>query len=212
MNGAYYDPQSGVFTGVVAGGPSLQWLQDNGPAGMAVWLYDWQRPDPLRWRVQGGALVDYQPPAPADTDDLVWSWDSDAWRWVSSLSVGAAQRKMCLAIEIERDRRRYLPLIVAGVMWQADAESQGLIAGALVRLVRGNGLPDPWIGWRDADNEMHWADLPAEGVRTQLEALSSAIEDRESALRIATWQKKAEVRALPDVASINSYDVMAGWP
>lgn len=212
MNGAYYDPQTGLFSGRYAGGPTLEWIRQNAPDGAAVWVYDTERPDPLRYRIEKGALVEYQPPKPTDTADVLYVWDADAWRWAPTPSLAVRQAQVCVQIEAERDRQSYMPILFEGVVFQADAESRGLISGTLARILRGDGLPGPWIGWRDVSNEMHWADLSADAVRIKLAGLSTAIEDRESALRIATWQRKAAVRALTDVAAVDGFDVTAGWP
>lgn len=187
-------------------------LEANTPAGYVAIRHGAELPDPLRYRWDGAALVEYQPPKPADTADVLYVWDPDAWRWVETPSLAVRQAQVCAQLEAERDRRRFLPVVLDGVRYQADEESQALIAGALGRLLRGAGLPDPWIGWRDADNGMQWAALDAAAVRDRLSALSTALEDRESALRIATWQHKAAVRALADIAAVDQFDVTAGWP
>lgn len=108
----------------------------------------------------------------------------------------------------ELNARLYLPCNG----FDADRLSRERISGMIARLQRGDGLPAGWLGWRDAENVMHWADDSAEAVLAHLTALARAIEDREQALLVASWQHKAAIAALPDVDAILAYDVAAGWP
>jgi len=104
------------------------------------------------------------------------------------------------------------PVAVAGTAFDADATARERISGMIARLQRGDGLPVGWLGWRDAENVMHWADDSAEAVLAHLTALARAIEDREQALLVASWRHKAAIAALPDVDAILAYDVTADWP
>ena len=131
---------------------------------------------------------------------------SDEQRLESARSVAAS------LIDSERDRLRYAPILYGGVLFDADADSQALISGTVSRLVRGDGLPDPWVGWRDLENVQHWAADNAETVAGHLRGLSAAIENRQAAIRIASWQKKGEVQALQTVSAIQAYPVTEGWP
>ena len=78
--------------------------------------------------------------------------------------------------------------------------------------LRGDGLPAGWVGWRDAANEMRWADDDAPTVLTNLTVLARAIEDREQALLVASWAHKDNIAELEDIDAIAAYDVTAGWP
>ena len=75
-----------------------------------------------------------------------------------------------------------------------------------------NGATAGWMGWRDADNQQHWAEDDAAIVLANIAALSRAIEDREHALLVASWTHKANIAALEDVDAILAYDVTANWP
>lgn len=107
----------------------------------------------------------------------------------------------------ELNARLYLPCNG----FDADRLSRERISGMIARLQRGDGLPVGWMGWRDAENVMRWACDSAEAVLAHLTALARAIEDREQALLVASWQHKAAIAALPDVDAILAYDVAAGW-
>jgi len=90
--------------------------------------------------------------------------------------------------------------------------SRERIGGMIARLQRGDGLPAGWVGWRDAQNQMHWQEETAAVVLHNLTSLARCIEDREQALLVASWQHKANIAALTDIDSIIGYDVTAGWP
>lgn len=118
-------------------------------------------------------------------------------------------------IDQERTRRHDLPIMYNDALFDADKDSRENITGTLSRLVRGDGLPAMWVGWRANDNSMHWSADDAADVLEQLRALSTAIEDRKQALFITAWVKKQQTAALAaaeDRAGLLAYDVTAGWP
>lgn len=94
-----YRLSDGVFTGQAYTGAEAD-LEANTPAGCGaiVGVSDWlsQRVD-----TPTGALVDYQPPAPADDAMRTWSWAAAAKRWVAAPTVAA----LSIAARAERDRR-----------------------------------------------------------------------------------------------------------
>lgn len=118
-------------------------------------------------------------------------------------------------IEDERARRASDVILYAGRLFDADATARERISGVLSRLLRGDGLPAGWVGWRDAGNAMQWGDAPEFIVQTHLRALAVAIEDREQALLVAGWMHKARIDALAgasDIAGLLAYSVSQGWP
>ena len=143
-----------------------------------------------------------KPNAPSDFH----SWDWNSHKWVANLQ-GAIDAKRD-AVNREFARRTYLPC--GGL--DADKVSRERISGMIARLQRGDGLPAGWLGWRDAENNMHWITDDAAAVLTNLTALSRAIEDREQALLVASWTHKANIAALTDIDAIIGYDVTANWP
>lgn len=145
------------------------------------------------------------PARPSDSHD--WDWQTKAWE---PNPVDAREKKRT-AVAQEFARRTLWPVQYDGASFDADEVARGRIIGTLARLMRGDGLPAGWIGWRDYDNAMHWgADTP-EQVQTQLAGLAGAIEDREQALLVAAWQHKAALDALTDIDDILAYDVTQGW-
>ena len=132
-----------------------------------------------------------------------WDWTTKSWL----PNLDAARESKLQQVAAELNARLYLPCNG----FDADNVSRERISGTIARLQRGDGLPAGWLGWRDASNDMHWAADDAATVLTSLTALSRAIEDREQALLIATWQHKAAIAALEDIDAILAYDVTAGW-
>jgi hypothetical protein len=134
----------------------------------------------------------------------VWDWPTKTW--IPDLPAAREAKKQEVASELIR--RLYLPCNG----FDADRTSRERISGMIARLQRGDGLPAGWMGWRDAENNMHWITDDAAAVLTNLTALSRAIEDREQALLVASWTHKANIAALTDIDAIIGYDVTAGWP
>ena len=142
------------------------------------------------------------PVRPSDYHD----WDITTEMWLPNLD--AARESKLLRVAAELNTRLYLPYNG----FDADKVSRERISGMIARLQRGDGLPAGWVGWRDADNEMRWAEDDAATVLANLTALARAIEDREQALLVVSWTHKANVAALTDIDAILTYPVTEGWP
>lgn len=131
---------------------------------------------------------------------------------------GAPHPKRKKAEEEREVRRRELATQLDSLLYKpcngfdADPRSRERINGMITRLQRGDGFPPGWVGWRDHNNQQHWAEDDAATVLANLSALSRAIEDREQALLVASWQHKASIAALTDIDEIIGYDVTANWP
>jgi hypothetical protein len=150
--------------------------------------------------IQDGEIV-RRPSRPSPHHD--WDWTSKSW--LPNLNAAKAAKKT--EIETELSRRLYLPCNGFDV----DNVSRERISGMIARLQRGDGLPVGWVGWRDASNDMHWVAGDAATVLASLTALSLAIENREQALLVASWQHKANIAALTDIHAILAYDVTTAW-
>ena len=133
-----------------------------------------------------------------------WDWTTKSWL----PNLDAARKDRLQEVATELNKRLYLPCNG----FDADNVSRGRISGTIARLQRGDGLPAGWIGWRDASNQQQWATDDAATVLANLTTLCRAIEDREQALLIATWQHKANIAALTDIDAIIGYDATTGWP
>ena len=142
--------------------------------------------------------------APTKPPHHEWDWPTKSW--LPNLNAAKAAKKT--EIETELSRRLYLPCNG----FDADKVSRERISGMIARLQRGDGLPNGWVGWRDASNQQQWATDDAATVLSNLAALSRAIEDREQALLVASWTHKANIAALDDIDAILAYDVTANWP
>ena len=133
-----------------------------------------------------------------------WDWPTKSW--LPNLDAARASKLQQVAAEL--NTRLYLPCNG----FDADKVSRERISGMIARLQRGDGLPNGWVGWRDAENNMHWATDDAATVLAGLTALSRAIENREQALLAASWAHKAAIAALEGIDAIIAYDVAASWP
>ena len=151
--------------------------------------------------VQNGELVPF-PEKPSPHHD--WDWPTKSWL----PNLDAAREAKLQSVATELNARLYLPCNG----FDADRVSRDRISGMIARLQRGDGLPTGWVGWRDADNQQHWAEDDAATVLANLCTLSRVIEDREQALLVAGWTHKANIAALEDIDAIAAYDVTAGWP
>lgn len=132
--------------------------------------------------------------------------DTNIGAWVANTEEAKSEKKN--EIESELTSRLYLPCNG----FDADKTSRERISGMIARLQRGDGLPAGWIGWRDAENTMHWETDDAATVLANLTTLSRAIEDREQALLVASWQHKANIEKLSTIEEILAYDVTKNWP
>ena len=91
--------------------------------------------------------------------------------------------------------------------FDTDNDSRQRIAGLVSRLYRGDGLTAGWIGWRDAANNMHWANSSAAEVLENLLDLTRQIEDREQSVLLQKWEMLQTLNSLQDGESIAAFDV-----
>lgn len=196
MNYLQYDTISGqiICTG------SAPDFADLTPLGYTLAGGDYSSVDFSEDYIENGAIV-RRPACPSPHHE--WDWPTKSW--LPNLNAAKTAKK--IEIETKLSHRLYLPCNG----FDADKVSRERISGMIARLHRGDGLPAGWMGWRDANNQQHWAEDDAATVLANLSALSRAIEDREQALLIASWQHKANIAALTDIDAILAYDVTAGW-
>ena len=153
--------------------------------------------------IDAGQVVSFTP-SEAPSPYHEWDWTTKSWL----PNLNAARSAKLQEVSAEINRRLYLSCNG----FDADKVSRERIGGTIARLLRGDGLPAGWMGWRDAENNMHWVTDDAATVLANLTALSRAIEDREQALLVAAWQHKANIAALTDIDLILAYDIAVGWP
>lgn len=208
---AFYHPDTGVFSGGAFEGP-VESADPVTPPGMEAWPYEIAQPDPARWRVQAGELVEYQPPAPAATADVQWRWDAAAWRWVPGPTLAAARAARAAEVAAMRDALYVQPIAYGGSLFDADPQSLDNMRGMVARIERGDGLTAGWIGWRTFDNAMVWADATATEVLAHLNAIARALEDRRQAVLAASWAHKAAIQTLGTIEGVQGYSIESGWP
>ena len=197
MNYLQYDALSGqiICRGSAPDGADLT------PLGYTMVGGDYSSVDFSEDYIENGAIVRRSPrPSPHHK----WDWTTKSWL----PNLDAAREAKLQQVAAELNARLYLPCNG----FDSDTVSRERISCTIARLQRGDGLPAGWMGWRDASNQQWWAEDDAMTVLTSLTALSCALEDREQALLIASWQHKANLNALEDFAAILSYDITTGWP
>jgi hypothetical protein len=197
MNYLQYDATSGQ---IICRGSAPD-SADLAPLGYTLAGGDYSSVDLSEDYIENGAIV-RRPPQPSPHHE--WDWTTKSWL----PNLDAARESKLQQFAAELNTRLYLPCNG----FDADKVSRERISGTIARLQRGDGLPTGWMGWRDAANEMHWANETPEQVLVHLQELSRAIEDREQALLVASWTHKANIAALTDIDSIIAYDVTANWP
>lgn len=101
-----YWTETGIFTGesIVCESDWIDVELANRP-GRAAYVGE---VDHLSQRIDtaSGALIDYVPPAPADTADLSYSWNASAKRWVGVETLPARKRRAADAIDREAGSAR----------------------------------------------------------------------------------------------------------
>lgn len=97
MRAWFYSLADGTLTGGAYAGPALE---ANTPPGCGTieGVTEWQA---QRVDLATGALVDWQPPAPPDTELQTWRWDAQARRWQPAPTAIATAAK----VRAERDQR-----------------------------------------------------------------------------------------------------------
>lgn len=173
MDWRFYDPATGLFHRRQINCPASQ-VQANTPPGHVAMAgtYDWlsQRVDITAQPDADGNLpvIDYQPPAPADTDMHTWAWDATARRWVSSPTLAALKAARWLYIRTQRDAAEFGGFAWDGSMFDSDSASQARIMGAVQMATLAAAQQQPFeIDWTLADNTVRTldgADMVAVGL------------------------------------------------
>ena len=91
--------------------------------------------------------------------------------------------------------------------FDTDSASRQRISGMIARLYRGDGLTAGWVGWRDAANNMHWADSSAAEVLDNFLNLTRQIEDSEQSILLQKWEMLQTLNSLQDGESIVAFAV-----
>lgn len=108
---------------------------------------------------------------------------------------------------------KFSPIAYDGKLLDADEMAILNINGKLreIEASLALNLPVENLVWRDADDEDHsWETV--EAYHIWLQGLVIAISARGTLLYGISWHKQAELTALTDLADVQDYDVMQGWP
>lgn len=141
----------------------------------------------------------------------VWDWSTHAW----VLDVTALATDLAAQVYALRSTKTFAPITYAGDPFDADPEAREAISQTHASLARGEGLPEGWIGWRDANNAFHWTNSLALAVQGHLKDLMKLIIDRHQALIKVHWTHADTIRQkveANDVDGLLSYDITTGWP
>ena len=187
-----YEAATGRLLG---GGPRMP--QGDAPpllAGLAMADVDCGAPNDFYW---AGALV-----AKGARPSLDHQWDWPSHSWVAPLeTVKAAKVRQAQA---RRDQHLYGGFAWSGSQFDSDQISQTRLMGLYVSAGSTPGIFP--VAWRLADNA--WRDLSVADAVGVWVALQSHI----AIMFVAFAAHEATINDLPDLASVQQYDVAIGWP
>ena len=138
------------------------------------------------------------------------SWDWGSKTWVGNLQDAITAKK--LAVTEKANTLCKLPIGLNGVLFSADDTARVRLLGTVARFNRGAGLPALWEGWLDASGAAHWANDSQAAVRLQIEALSEAIEVRDSAIVKQQKEYYDAIDQLTTIQAVIDFDISSGWP
>jgi hypothetical protein len=125
----FCDENTGIFVGQSWSGPEGKAPVRTGLRAVSVdhlSRFDWQA---MRVDLATGHVVDYQPPAPPNTEFETFAWDAGIKRWVATPTLAAHWRN----VRTERDRR------LSACDWVVARASE-----------RGEPVPLDWTVYRQA--------------------------------------------------------------
>lgn len=196
---SYYYPDSGFFSGNTFMGPESAAIGNAPPGTVAIPGCH----DHLCRRVDltTGEVVPYQPPPPADTDLVTWAWNTMTERYVAEPTLAAHRLSAWERIKAARNADETAPLPVGPLTFDADADSQQKIAGAvqMAQLAISSGQDVGWsITWTLADNTA--ATLTA----AQMIGVGLALAARTSGLHAKGRTLRARIDAAATLDELNA--------
>jgi hypothetical protein len=147
-----------------------------------------------------GALVDFQPPPPADDELQTWAWHDGARRWLSLPTLAASKARRWAAVKLDRRRFETGTFTLNGMTFDAN---ESKLAGAALDAFMAQSAGEPWSqSWVLADNTVVVLDA------AQMIAAGRACKARISAL----WAQSQAMRALIDAATTAEEVAAVVWP
>jgi hypothetical protein len=132
-------------------------------------------------------VIDYQPPAPADTDLQTWAWDANTRRWQPVPTLAALQLAKWQEVKRQRSAAEFGGVQWDGSTFDSDETSQRRIGGAVQLATLALAAQQEFsIAWTLADNTVRvlsGADMIAVGLA--LGAHVAAQHQRARVLRAA---------------------------
>lgn len=146
------------------------------------------------------SAVPCPPIEPLPRHGYVHTLDEQSWTWSAELTLEGARDARWQAIKADRAAAEVAPLVVAGRIYDADAESQRRIAGAVQLAVI---APAGWeIAWTLTDNSV--ATLTA----AEMIAVGVALGEQVAAAHATGRTLRAQLDAAETVSQINAVT----WP
>lgn len=147
-----YDLATGALTGMQVSDQRPDHIEQMAAAGIGLVAGEH---DHMCRRVdlETGEVVDYQPPAPADTELQAWTWDAGTKRWVASPTLAALKAAKWALVRAQRDAVEFGGYAWDGSTFDSDSQSQSRIMGAVQMAVLAASAGQPFsIAWTLADN------------------------------------------------------------
>ena len=148
--------------------------------------------DPMNQRVDlaTGEVVDYQPPAPADTVDAVWSWATSSRLWIPVPTLVYEKRMQAQRIKAAAKAEDQTDITISGNVLAADFASRATLYQKVMiaQLAAQDGQPFS-VDWQLADDTV--VTLNA----NQVKAIVRAINTREDAIRTKAHTLLAAIKS-----------------
>lgn len=198
---SFYSLTTGLLDGGSISIPEGESPDANVPAGHAPIEGEF---DSLSQRVDLAtmAVVDYQPPAPLDTDLSTWEWDATARRWAQRPTLARAQADKIASLSSAYAAAIQAPVTfttAAGVAqtYQADPQSVSNAVSSMLGCQASASTP-PGFFWVAADNSQvlfTYADL---------QGLAAAMFQQGHTLFARLQALKGQVRAATDSGTVQA--------
>lgn len=141
----FYDLATGLFSGAAFQGDNDELQAQLAHHGNGVGAYEGDV-DPLSQRMDTGtgALIDYQPPAPAADAYTAWAWGESSKRWSAVKTIEGLKTDRWATVKAAREAALAAPKTTSVGTFDCDPDSQNNLNKviALVQLAVARGEPD----------------------------------------------------------------------
>lgn len=137
-------------------------------------------------------VIDYQPPAPADTVDTRHEWDESSKRWIGKPTERGLKRRLEVHANVRREQQLDAGVEFNGYRFDSDERSRSNLTAVLVAVNAGVPLPKDFT-WRDAGN----VDRPM--TAADLVAFAGVMLAHGWEAYRTNWNEKGEIEAAPSI-------------